>query len=126
MNSSALRQLTHETTKDLKQRQFKRIHRSSPDPVKEERASLTYFLSAYFFHFRAGLPDLLFAKRLNRVQKKEPNSKQRAKKRANHFFQLYQQLQSHMNPYLAIYEEIAMFLNHSCSSTAKQVHDERS
>jgi len=30
-----------------------------------------------------------------------------------------------MNQYLAIYE-MAVFLNHNCSSTAKQVHDERS
>jgi len=29
-----------------------------------------------------------------------------------------------MNSYLAIYK-MAMFLNHNCSSTAKQVHDER-
>jgi len=28
-----------------------------------------------------------------------------------------------MNPHLAIYE-IAVFLNHNCSSIAKQVHDE--
>jgi len=30
-----------------------------------------------------------------------------------------------MNTYLAIYE-ITVLLNHNCSSTAKQVHDERS
>jgi len=30
-----------------------------------------------------------------------------------------------MNPYLVIYE-MAVFLNHSCSSTAKQVYDEKS
>jgi len=36
------------------------------------------------------------------------------------FFQIYQQLQNHMNPYLAIYQ-MAIFFNHNCSSTAKQV-----
>jgi len=30
-----------------------------------------------------------------------------------------------MNQYLAIYE-MAVLLNHNCSSTAKQVHDDRS
>jgi len=46
-------------------------------------------------------------------------------KKGKPFFQIYQQLQSHMNPYLAVYE-MAVFLNHNCSSTVKQVYDERS
>jgi len=33
----------------------------------------------------------------------EPTSKTRGQNRVNRFFQIYQQLQSHMNPYLAIY-----------------------
>jgi len=50
----------------------------------------------------SGLPDLLFAKRPNLVQK-EPNFMTWGQKKSNHFFQIYQQLQSHMNPYLATY-----------------------
>jgi len=74
------------------------------------------------------MPDLRFAKGPNPARKRakrEPNSKTKGQKRANHFFQIYQQLQSHTNPYLAIYL-IAVFLNHNCSSTAKQVHDKKS
>jgi len=48
-----------------------------------------------------GLPDQLFANGPNLVQK-EPKKSQilrhGTKKRANHFFQIYQQLQSNMNP----------------------------
>jgi len=44
-----------------------------------------------------GLPELLFAKGPNLVQK-EPNSKTWGQKRGQTFFQIYQQLQSHMNP----------------------------
>ena len=53
----------------------------------------------------SGLPDVRFVKGPNlapKRAKREPNSKTRHQKRANHFFQIYQQLQRHMNPYLAI------------------------
>jgi len=52
----------------------------------------------------AGLPDLLFAKGSNIVQKRaknEPNAKTKGQKKDKPFFQIYQQLQSHMNLYLA-------------------------
>jgi len=51
---------------------------------------------------RPGLPDLLFAKGPNLVQKEPKNSKI-LRQRANHFFQIYQHLQSPMKPYLVTY-----------------------
>jgi len=50
------------------------------------------------WQLEAGLPDLLFVKGPNLVQK-EPNSKTWGQKWLNHFVQIYQQLQSHVNPY---------------------------
>jgi len=59
-----------------------------------------------FLRLRAGLPDLIFANRPNLVQKRVKKSqmlRQGGKKGPTIFFQIYQQLQGLMNPYLAIY-----------------------
>jgi len=71
---------------------------------------------------KTGLPDIIFAKGPNLVQKK---AEVRGPKKANRFFPVYQQLKPYiMNSYLVIYE-IAMFPNNNWKLTAKRVHDER-
>jgi len=54
------------------------------------------------FRVQLGLSDPPFAKGPNLVQK-EPKNIQIIREWANHFFRIYQHLQSHMNLYLATY-----------------------
>jgi len=52
------------------------------------------------------LPDLTFCQRAissAENSQKEPISKTKGRKNANFFFQIYHQVQSQVNPYLAVY-----------------------
>jgi len=76
----------------------------------------------------AGLPDLLFTKGQNLVQKepkKEPNSKTWGQKKGR---PLFANLSAVTKSYETIISNLVngMLLNHNCSATAKQVRDERS